>query len=639
MSMKKIGYSINVETRKALRELDRMAKAAGDSEDALDDIETAGKRAARAIEMSADAMIDEIDDTRRAVDRLDQALGPDFDADTRDVVADLKRLGLTAQDIEADADELAAALRRAGDVKTHAAAAGFDDVAQAVDGVRDDTGRAHDSMTGFIGGTVGELPGISDAMGPVAEGLGQLTEGAIEGEISLKQLAIAGGAMAGVALLVGQVAQTLDRAAKVDAWKAEEVDAYVDALQEADSLVEGITDKLREAGRIEFNLFGDEVDVTEEFVALGATVADVARIIERGERGIEDWAAEMRAAGVDSERVSVLAGVLRQQLEALEDAQAGADVTARFLAVSQGEVADALDDLIAKADPIGQFPDEFGRMAAAIADGVTPAVADVQTVMNGLNVTVDEAVSLAADHADSLAEEATALAEAGDAAGDTADEVDELTEAFAALRDEMSDRSGYLDLKDGFDDAEQAIADAFAAAETGADDAERKIRDAERAQIRLTDEVLDYASSIDNISPEKVSDIIAMIDRGALAEAEAELDNLERARTTTLRVRVLQDGSIRLPNGMRALARGGLTGPFGALAGENHRPELVDGHLVTGPTAVGPGRRVTGEAATARLLRDMNRRPASTTNIYVGPGYTPADIDELAERHRRRVGR
>ena len=83
MAAKKIPIDIDVTTATAKRNVDQLNKSIVETEEALDEVESAGKMMADAINRATDDAIAEIDATRAAVDALDRALGQDFDGDTR----------------------------------------------------------------------------------------------------------------------------------------------------------------------------------------------------------------------------------------------------------------------------------------------------------------------------------------------------------------------------------------------------------------------------------------------------------------------------------------------------------------------------------------------------------------------------
>lgn len=321
MAARPVKIELNLDDREAKRKLQETASEIASVEESLGTAESAGKQMARAIEMAADDMITEIDETRRAVDALERALGPDFDADTREVVADLKAIGLTARDIEADADELAAALKRSGEVKVHATSQGFDDLGQAVGSVREETGRTKDTMSGFIGGTIGELPGISSALGPVSEGLGQLTEGALNGEVAFKNLALAGGAMGAVGLGVQLVVGHFQDLAAVKAWEKERVEEWTDAVYDAEDAVSALADTYRNTGEVEVKtLLNGMKDITSELARAGITIDDWTFAVQGGNAEVENMAVKLAAAGLSSaQAMDVLTGLTNAQ-KAYKDA-------------------------------------------------------------------------------------------------------------------------------------------------------------------------------------------------------------------------------------------------------------------------------------------------------------------------------
>jgi hypothetical protein len=133
-----------------------------------------------------------------------------------------------------------------------------------------------------------------------------------------------------------------------------------------------------------------------------------------------------------------------------------------------------------------------------------------------------------------LAVEQGLLEDVDSAAGGAAARARDLEAAYEDLHDELGDSRSYLDAQDGFDQVAAAAAAAYTAAVTGSADAEQAARDQQRAVLDLKGDVVDYAEAVGGIPPEQVTRILAMIDRGELAQAEAELAALERARTVSV---------------------------------------------------------------------------------------------------------
>jgi regulator of RNase E activity RraB len=245
------------------------------------------------------------------------------------------------------------------------------------------------------------------------------------------------------------------------------------------------------------------------------------------------------------------------------------------------------DDLEILSDSISDTGREVFRAGGelvkleAIEGGVTNATADTSTALQDLK--------------DSLAENERQAV---------------ITQAaFNQLKGDLSDQSAYLDAQDGFDQVAEAAVEAYTAGVEGSDLAEQAARDHQRAVIDLKGDVISYAEEVGNISPQQVTDILALIDQGKLVEAESVLAFVARDRDATIHVRVpaaLRDiwnmgGDVRLQVGARA---GG--GPVNArepyIVGERG-PELYI------PDVNG---RIIPAAQTAALFSMSASAPAST---------------------------
>jgi chromosome segregation ATPase len=593
-------FEVSADASKFTREMDTAAKSAeksmGDvessikgAEDAFGDAESAGKQLAATIQAEADSMTAEIDATKRAVEAMDAALeGTDFDS--REVVAELKQAGLTAEQVEADVDELAAAVKRVDDVKLHSAKAGFDDVGQAVGRVGEQTDRAKGAVSSFAGGATSELAGAAGAFGPMAEGAGQLVEGIAEGELGLKHLAGAAGAMGVAALAVKGITDQLAAAAELKAFRAEQVEAYDDALKDADSTLDGIIAKLTEAGGVTINLFGEgEEDITEQLAEAGVTADQFAKLIDGGSEALEAWKVQADEAGASAEALDLVTVAVNSELEALEERQRNAAASAAFFAAETVNLT-------------GKFDRSAERAAALERQTDNKAQAD------------RDASAAADDHGDS---------------------VRDLSDRYSDLKDELSDQKAYLNIQDSFDALKEKGQAAFDAAESGAEDAEAKMRDYERAQIDLTNEVLDYSENVAEIPGDVLTDIRAAIDEGNIAYVQGVMADLEKDRITNLRVRVTQEGQVVLPGGQRAMDSGGnLAAGESALVAER-RPEVVNGQLfrkpafITGPASVNSGSATDADgghiptaeeigAAVAQALRGVDLTPGAMKVELVG---------------------
>jgi hypothetical protein len=312
MAADRVRVQLELAAKEARAEARALADQLKKTGDAVDDVESAGKRMARALESSADDMVAEIDATRRAVDALDRALG-DVDINTADVVSDLKRVGLTAEDIEADAEDLAAALKRVDDVKLHAANAGFDDLDQALGRV-DSNGRASSAAIGGIGNAISELPGIG-SLGPVAESMGQLAESALEGGENVGKIAMAAGGLAAVGVAMGIISSAMQSMADTDAFNEEQIASFSELVKETRDGLAAINEHFKEAEEIAGRaggmgpFFEKTKDITGQLIDAGVSYDEFITGVEQGGAKLdvvtgklEAQRAEMREAATQAQR-------------------------------------------------------------------------------------------------------------------------------------------------------------------------------------------------------------------------------------------------------------------------------------------------------------------------------------------------
>jgi hypothetical protein len=106
----------------------------------------------------------------------------------------------------------------------------------------------------------------------------------------------------------------------------------------------------------------------------------------------------------------------------------------------------------------------------------------------------------------------------------------------------LDDNEAFRNVERAFEDVNAAAVAAWDATAAGTEDATALARDHASAVDDMKQEVIDYAREVANISPEQVTDILAMIDRGAYDEAQAALNALAKNRTSTLTVRVQATG-------------------------------------------------------------------------------------------------
>lgn len=214
-------------------------------------------------------------------------------------------------------------------------------------------------------------------------------------------------------------------------------------------------------------------------------------------------------------------------------------------------------------------------------------------------------------------EVAAALGGVTSEADDAADSVDRLTRRFELMGKALDARATLRDVKDAFDDVAKAAVDAWTKAGEGTVDAEDAVRDYEAAQDALREKVLTFADTVKGIPPEQVTRILALIDDGDFAAAEARFDDLTKTRTvevaTTVDTAGLDEIDRRIA-GAIALWRS-LWGSANASPGDDSSG--------SGGTYSG-GRRITSAGGV--------------TNNYWPPTIGPADTWDAWGEYRRQQG-
>jgi len=463
----------------------------------LDETGNNASRVARALGDMADTAETELRAAARAADALGTALGPELAArmgqdGIAEKVGDLTRLGLTFEEIEADADQLAAAIKRIDAVQVSAVDQGLGNINGKLRTAREEADQSRSVLANMVGNSSQTFAQFGGVVGDLGVGLGQLGEYATEGTINLKGLTSIVGPMAALGIATAFVSKSLKDAAEIRAFNADQVKAYSEAIRDGADAASVLRRQLEETGKLEFKSatflgpLADSTwsdDVSDNLVQAGMSLEQFQRLIEGGAAIEDEWITRMKAAGVAD---GVLTDILHAATIARQN-QADATEAAR---INEALLGDGTADLAVKLS-------ELGRVIE----------------------TTTSATETMADRADRLARR------------------------WDNLKGTLSERSAFLDIQDAFDNVETAAVEAWDAAAAGAVDAEQKARAHEQAVIDLKQRVADYAVEVGGISPQQVTEIYADIDRGSFVAAERSLDQLEEDRHVSIFTKVFGPGA------------------------------------------------------------------------------------------------
>jgi hypothetical protein len=163
------------------------------------------------------------------------------------------------------------------------------------------------------------------------------------------------------------------------------------------------------------------------------------------------------------------------------------------------------------------------------------------------------------------------------------------------LKGKLNDEESYNSAVDSLGEIEAAAIEAYSIGMTGsaeeAEEAQKNLRD---ATLNGKQAVADYLSEVLKIPASQATNILALIDEGKLAEAEAEIVRLTKERTMFITPKLTKDNlivglDVQGPKtGIRFGATGGIvTRPTIAMIGEDG-PEMVV-PMNAGPLSGAPG--------------------------------------------------
>lgn len=275
-------------------------KSFAEIEQGANDSSTAAQRLAASITKTANTLDTELKASTAAADALGSALGPEFASKVgrnglNKLVTDLNRAGVSINDITAEADVLAAAIKQVDDVNLKHVSAEADQLKTSMSGVAKSTDRSRSVMANFAGNAAQEIPGVTNLMGPLNVAVGQFAEGAAEGGIQLKQIGKALGPIILLTTGLGVIKGVLAANAAETKYWAENSVIVRDALLGLENPLDVIAKKNKEAMSIKVydpnkGVFGGTREITDDIYELGLTQTDLTEIVKGGKGAIEAWA-------------------------------------------------------------------------------------------------------------------------------------------------------------------------------------------------------------------------------------------------------------------------------------------------------------------------------------------------------------
>lgn len=470
------------------------------------------------------------------------------------------------------------------------------DTTQDLSTATDDLAASLKQSTAELNANAAAIAGLRSEVQQGVVGWNTLSD-AVLGAFDQKQQ----GAAAEITSLLGEMGYTAQDAAKVLGVLADQMDA---GSINGQRLAEALTGA--EEGSISA---ADAADI------LGGSMLDAASPVNRLVKLLRD---------IDTSSEGGIPNVREMAQSFIEQATGASELTASLAEQAKAQAAAS-----------GQAED-----AIAIYLNYINLAAALGGKQSELALDLDAARTAGAKLATVVEDTGDKLGYAADMAQRADQRVSDLEEAFSSLLGTLDDRDAIRNMEKSFDDVEEAArkaedagakaweaqlaankaraegakdaAELQAAADQAMRDYETATRDSSQAQDDLRREVIKFAEEVDNVPPEKITEILADIDEGSLAEAEAKLHELERDRRINFSVAFSGGATISTSNGSYGLT----IGPAHAEGAIVRRPELA----------------LIGEAGTEAVLplnkpsrlRELLADPTVAAPIAAALGTGPA---------------
>jgi hypothetical protein len=229
----------------------------------------------------------------------------------------------------------------------------------------------------------------------------------------------------------------------------------------------------------------------------------------------------------------------------------------RALGLTSDEITGKLDPAVtAAAVSAGEAAGEFDALNDA-ANDVAAGMQQTATRAGWLKESQESAARAAQKHADDLDRLSGALTENGDSFQDAADAQIEMTDAQARAIEVSKDQEASVeDVRDAAIDAAKATADFGTKQALTAGKVQSSTEKLDGMNGALIDQaarlngparnaVLDYIGNLNGIPPEKVSEIKANLDNGAVSHAKDVLAGASAPRTAYINAQAITDGARR----------------------------------------------------------------------------------------------
>lgn len=501
---------------------------------ALDDVRTAGQKAAAEIADMAATMDADLTDARSAADALARAMGPELAATVNmdQVLAQLRDMGLTMDDVRNEADPLAASLKSLADVKISAQAIGLDSMGGALKSARAETdqlaasaGSSRSVLANMVGNTTQDLGALTGVAGSAGVAIGQMGEYMADAVGSGDKL---GDILKNFGTVAAPVAALATVTFAIGEWQKQMAKARQEA---ADLLAAQKALGAGDTGAWVSELVTQYGSLVGALGDAGVSMSEFRAIVEEGPAAVDALKARLEEAGTSTlllgdgaltaggqlDQLATVFGENETKLKAQDEATRAVAEAYGLLVTSTGELVPAEEAVATGVDVVTQAMDaqaEKTRAATAAFQEQRDAMRAAADARFALTKAEDDWLDTADTYQASLDAIAQGAGTAEQKQRDMAVVTNDATQQAIAMADAARDVA-----------AEQAAANGttLSAADSTKVWAGRMIDAASNASGPLRQSILDYTASVLGIPPEVVSDVAADLDEQSVEEAKTKI--------------------------------------------------------------------------------------------------------------------
>jgi uncharacterized phage infection (PIP) family protein YhgE len=635
MADRKLKFDIGADIGPGSKAFQTLAKDAkksmGDVDSAVDDTRTNAERVAQSLVGVFEGIDSTMTETKAAAEALATAMGPELSAkvDSAAAVTEFQKLGLTLDEIKAEADTLVTALKAADDVSLKHASGEMDTLSASVhktrgdiDGVRDSSDQTKSVLANMVGNSTQDLAGLGGVAGTAGMALGQIGEYATEGGISVGNLAKLAGPMAALGVATTVLATVMDGIKVEKAFRADLVAGFRDEIKQTTTLAESLQKTLEETGDITFAADGGLLNLGKEMDSilplmdkLGVSAQEVVRLMTNPAARAEITARREEWA--------------REGTQQENNAAAWADLE---------EAVDQYGDSWDEARKKQTLADEVGKQLETTVQAQRAALDQVADDLGVVATRTDKAADSADDLSQAADDVVGSMDSATSAAGRLQGQTQQLDAQWQALQGTLDEDEAFLSLQGQFAAVHDSAKASYEAASTGAEDAAAKARAYENDVLNLKGQIVDYGHQI-GLLPRDLETYLRLIDDGQISEMERRLAILTRNRD--ININLIQRGSAGYGAVSGARADGG---PVAAgksyLVGEEG-PEIFtppnSGNIIpNGQAAMVPAAADTASSMAGAVSMSLT---IQSLNVTVPTGASPdkygRDIADALARYVR----